>query len=50
MNALVLILLALMSSLTMANQDVGQLKLDKMRRLRDMSKDGLIEFTSKEYE
>ena len=32
------------------SKDIGQWKLDLMRKLRDSSSDGLIELTPKEYE
>ena len=32
------------------SKDIGQWKLDLMRRMRDSSSDGLIELTPKEYE
>ena len=32
------------------SKDLGQWKLDMMRKLRDSSSDGLIELTPKEYE
>ena len=32
------------------SKDIGQWKLDMMRKLRDSSSDGLIELSPKEYE
>ena len=43
------IALSLLFGLALA-QDVGQVKLAKMRALRDASSNGIIEFTPKEYE
>jgi len=49
MRALFL-LLSLIAVHVTSNKDVGQLKLEKMQRLRDKSSDGIIEFTAEEYE
>ena len=47
---LLLISLAVAMTTAWADSDVGQIKLSKMRELRDASSDGIIEFTPKQYE
>ena len=45
-----LLLVALLSVVAMASKDVGQMKLDKVRKMRDASSNGIIEFSPKEYQ
>lgn len=40
---------ALAVSIASASIDLGQMKLERMRKLRDASSDFLIEFTAAEY-
>ena len=46
----VALLLMLAISVIAKKEDVGQIKLRKMEKLRDHSPSGLIEFTATEYE
>lgn len=55
MRAFQLILLSLAvvvmgAGVARADSDVGQLKLEKMRQLRDATSDGIIDITPKQYE
>lgn len=47
------ILLALLGAFAVAHaatrSDIGELKLQKMRKLRDESSDGIVEFSAQEY-
>lgn len=44
-----LLLVALLSVGASASKDVGELKLEKVSKMRDASSNGIIEFSPKEY-